>query len=782
MKKFFGWVGVFVIMASFLVNVQSTRAADGDVALDTTFNTTGYDYFDPGIWQADDDRGYAVEVQSDGKYMVLGRIEDGVNDYGIILLRYNTDGSLDTTFDSDGYVIFSSSGDDYAEDMKIQSDGKYLVTGSTYNGNSMVLIRYNTNGSLDTTFSGDGYLEWDILNRGYRGKSIAVQSDGKIIVAGWGEHVNPGYEDMRMWRYNSDGTADTSFGSSGRVYSYRPGGGTGDTFGEEVQIQSDGKILVTGYTETTSSDFDMVVWRYTSSGALDTTFNTTGYYIFDSGNGSDYGRSMQVQSDGKYVITGTMRDSRPYNSLAIWRLTSSGALDTTFNTTGYVAYYDAVDIKAAFGRSIKVQSDGKYLIAGNSYNHDAIQKNYMTIFRFDTDGSIDTTFNSDGFVIGAQSANAESILIQPGGKYVAVGYVPSGGNDIAIWRYLEEGVPLPSTPTSLKNTLDNSAPGELVNMTIEYTPELTTAVTDGSVKLTLADEFDFTGISKADVSASGGGVTWSTNEIITVDGSVIAKNNSWIDKAYAQGEDSIVFGFTGDLSNAGGTITFTINGASAPLNPGTLGSYDFNVGVFSTSNGTGAALEVRDGKVAIVSQVNVSATVPSSLTFAIDGVTAGNACANSGGNADITTTSTTVPFGIYTGAETKIGCQTLTVSTNATSGFVVTMEQDQDLTSAGSDTMKKYSGIYATPTTWASPPGSGTESYFGFTTDDTDYSVFQTSKYSNVAANETPYSIMTEDGPVSSEVNVVSYQLEVTGLQEAGTYSNTVMYIATATF
>lgn len=177
----------------------------------------------------------------------------------------------------------------------------------------------------------------------------------------------------------------------------------------------------------------------------------------------------------------------------------------------------------------------------------------------------------------------------------------------------------------------------------------------------------------------------------------------------------------------------------------------------------------------------VTATVPSSLTFNVTGITAGNACANSGGNASVTTTASTIPFGTYTGAQTKIACQTLIVSTNATDGYVVTVQQNQDLTS-NSDTIAKFSGTYALPTTWSSPPGSGINSYFGFTTDDSDYSAFQIAKYAKFGANNTPYNVATGTQPVVNATNVISYQLETNALQEAGTYSNTIMYIATATF
>ncbi|MFA4931185.1 MAG: hypothetical protein WC570_04965, partial [Patescibacteria group bacterium] len=199
---------------------------------------------------------------------------------------------------------------------------------------------------------------------------------------------------------------------------------------------------------------------------------------------------------------------------------------------------------------------------------------------------------------------------------------------------------------------------------------------------------------------------------------------------------------------------------------------------------TGYEMKTANGNYQMIIDegTTVTASVPSLLTFSIDGVAAGNACANSGGNASVTTTATTIPFGVYSGAQTKIACQTLTVSTNATDGYVVTVQQNQDLTSAGSDIIAKFSGTYAVPIIWTNPPGSGTNSYFGFTTDDTDYSAFQSNKYSKFAANITPYAIALGTQPVVDEANVISYQLEVNNLQEAGIYTNTVMYIATAVY
>jgi len=184
----------------------------------------------------------------------------------------------------------------------------------------------------------------------------------------------------------------------------------------------------------------------------------------------------------------------------------------------------------------------------------------------------------------------------------------------------------------------------------------------------------------------------------------------------------------------------------------------------------------------------VSASVPTTLTFTSTPVTSGTPCPNSGGNADISTTGSTVDFANYTGGEDKLGCQEIAVTTNATNGYVTTMQIDQALTNSTSDEMDSFAGSSGSANTWTTPevwtsPVAPNDSYFGWTTDDTtDYSKFASNKYAAFVANETPYEVATEDGPVVAETNYITFRLEVGANQEAGIYTGSVMYITTATY
>ncbi|MCP5091621.1 MAG: hypothetical protein GY949_11930, partial [Gammaproteobacteria bacterium] len=157
------------------------------------------------------DNGQSVTVQSDGRILVAGFGWNGSN-YDFALTRYNADGSLDTSFDTDGILTTPiGSGDDVGQSVTVQADGKILVAGYSHNGTDydFALTRYNVDGSLDTTFDGDGTLTTDFGSGDNRGLSVTVQSDGKILVAG--RTYNGTDYDFALTRYNADGSLDTSF-------------------------------------------------------------------------------------------------------------------------------------------------------------------------------------------------------------------------------------------------------------------------------------------------------------------------------------------------------------------------------------------------------------------------------------------------------------------------------------------------------------------------------------------------------------------------------------------
>ena len=302
-----------LIITISLSNLQSpVWAAAGE--LDTTFDTDGKVTTSIG---SGDDYVNSVVLQSDGKIVAAGYSYNGSN-YDFAIVRYNTDGSLDTTFDTDGKVTTPiASGDDRAYSVVLQSDGKIVAAGYSYNGsdNDFAIVRYNTDGSLDTSFDTDGKVTTPIT-RFDVATSVVLQSDGKIVAAGYS--YNGPDNDFAIVRYNTNGSLDTTFDTDGKVTT--PIGSSGDV-ATSVVLQSDGKIVAAGYSHN-GTDSDFAVVRYNTNGSLDTTFDTDGKVTTPIGSGNEEANSVVLQSDGKIVVAGSSVNGSNYD-FAVVRYTIS---------------------------------------------------------------------------------------------------------------------------------------------------------------------------------------------------------------------------------------------------------------------------------------------------------------------------------------------------------------------------------------------------------------------------------------------------------------------------
>ncbi|MCB0731330.1 MAG: T9SS type A sorting domain-containing protein [Ignavibacteriae bacterium] len=346
---------------------------------------------------------------------------------------YSQDGSLDLSFGTNGIVTTSiGSGIDYGKDVAIQSDGKILVAGYSNNGSDFdfALVRYNDDGSLDNSFGNNGIVITDIESRNDNGRCLIIQNDGKILVGG------DSNLDFAVVRYNSDGSLDNSFGSGGKVYfpKFRV------DFGHGIELQSDGKIIIAGAADI-SNYFAFALVRYNSDGTLDTSFGTNGIVTTFFGFFSDGGRCVKIQSDGKIVVAGYTSDG--WFNFAMIRYNTDGSLDTSFGTNGIIELnFESFDDDEA--QSIEIQPDGKIVVGGYSAGD-------FLITRFNADGSQDISFGTNGFVItsiGSGTDEGKSVLIQPDGKIVLAGFSRIGSNDdFAVVRYNSDG--------SLDNSFDS---------------------------------------------------------------------------------------------------------------------------------------------------------------------------------------------------------------------------------------------------------------------------------------------------------------------------------------
>lgn len=265
-----------------------------DGSRDNTFGTDGKVTWD---FQGENDFGRSVAVQPDGKVLVCGWTFHGGADWDIGIVRWNPDGTNDNTFGQGGEVRTDFGDDDYAVSIAIQPDGKIIAGGYSLVGadNDFTLVRYNIDGTLDTTFGFNGGVFTDFGNDDI-GYSIALQSDGKILFAG--RSYNGTDYDFAIARYNTDGTIDNTFSVDGKVTSDFGGNDRGFS----VAIQPDGKIVVSGYTgEMPLRDFAIV--RYNSDGTLDNTFDTNGKVTTDFGS-DEVGRCVSIDPNGKILVAG----------------------------------------------------------------------------------------------------------------------------------------------------------------------------------------------------------------------------------------------------------------------------------------------------------------------------------------------------------------------------------------------------------------------------------------------------------------------------------------------
>jgi uncharacterized delta-60 repeat protein len=337
---------------------------------------------------------------------------------------YAQAGSLDINFGTNGKVAtsISATGQSFATASALQSDGKIVAAGYAYLGTNIdfALARYNTDGSLDATFNNNGKVTTDIGDTLDFCYAIALQSDGKIVLVGSTDAATK----IAVARYNINGSIDSTFSNDGIVTAAV---GTVSDEGRAVVIQNDGKILIAVQSFSgTNSDFALI--RLNTNGSFDTTFDADGKVITDI-NGDDLAYDMALQSDGKIIVAGTSN-----GDFCVARYNTNGNLDNTFDADGKVK--TAVTIGDDIATSVAIQNDGKIILAGFSN----IGGNVHALVRYNTNGSVDATFNTNGIVLTSNVCLINDIKIQIDGKIVAIGPFAVGPSmDIVVSRYNTNG-------------------------------------------------------------------------------------------------------------------------------------------------------------------------------------------------------------------------------------------------------------------------------------------------------------------------------------------------------
>lgn len=380
-----------------------------DGTLDASFDGDGFVTTDLG---GSDDEAFDVAIQADGSIVVAGR-----SGGKFALARYTSSGALDTAFDTDGMVMTSFSGSDGAHALLIQPDGKIVAAGS--DGTDFTMARYHADGSLDAGFGSDGMV---VTNFGYvqivgvtvdrsdLARGLARQSDGKLVVAGESE------SDAALARYNTDGTLDTTFGSGGLLTAHF---GSAEGF-NAVAIQTDGKIVATGMSQDA-----VLVARYNPDGSPDTSFDGDGHLSKNLGDRTDTGNTVLVAASGKLLVAGSLEDqNRRVQDAVLLQFNADGSADSGFGDAG-TARVDGLGAGEGSPFATLVQADGKVLVAGEIGVQPGQADTNGALMRFNADGSLDTTFGIDGSATTGFTPlwkdRIQALAQQPDGRIIVVG-------------------------------------------------------------------------------------------------------------------------------------------------------------------------------------------------------------------------------------------------------------------------------------------------------------------------------------------------------------------------
>jgi uncharacterized delta-60 repeat protein len=426
----------FILVAANLSN--QALAAVGD--LDSSFGTNGKVTTQV---LADFNSASAVALQADGKILAAGLVSPGPGSEDFGLVRYLGNGSLDMNFGVGGKVTTAfNNSPAYANDIAVQANGYILVAGSLFNpaqgASDFAIVRYTTNGSLDVNFGAGGKVVTDFAtNSSDYAYAIALQADGKIVVAGSSAPGAAYLNDLALARYNSNGSLDVNFGVGGKVTTAMLAGG--NEVATDLAIQADGKIVVVGQAAHSNTS-DVVLARYSSNGNLDPGFGIGGKVVTDFSGTSDLASALVIQGDGRIVVGGSTTGPQD-RDFVVARYNSNGTPDGGFGAGGHTI--SDFNGSADFLGGIAIQANGYIVAAGQALSGST---GNFALARYNTSGGLDAGFGIGGKVTTDFFNHVDAagdVAVQADGQIIAVGGASATGSgaqaDFALARYHGSG-------------------------------------------------------------------------------------------------------------------------------------------------------------------------------------------------------------------------------------------------------------------------------------------------------------------------------------------------------
>ncbi|MGB2247983.1 MAG: hypothetical protein ACPH3N_09945 [Alcanivorax sediminis] len=416
-----------LVMVGLTNNLQSTTGNDltvvrfnDDGSLDTGFNSSGSLTANLGTWSSRATlKGLAL--QADGKFLAAGNAFGG-QDEDAVIVRYNSDGSLDTSFADNGISHTDLGNTEYLNDLLVQADGKVVATGQLSGSITSLLLRLNSNGSADAGFGTAGAVQTNVSSNAYEiPNAVLQQTDGKLVTVGYSYNASQARPESMILRHNNDGTPDTSFDSDGIVTTDIGGA---HNYYVAVAQQSDSKLVALGYTGTTERQLTLT--RYLTDGSLDTSFGAGGIVIDNAGAANTLGVDLAILSSGKILVAANTIDANGNQDFTLLRYNADGSPDTGFANNGSITtdFAGGNDIV----RDLLVQPDGQILLAGSATNADL--SSGIGLARYNPDGSTDNYFGQNGKSVIDIASSAYRIALQADGNILV------GANATSPARFL----------------------------------------------------------------------------------------------------------------------------------------------------------------------------------------------------------------------------------------------------------------------------------------------------------------------------------------------------------
>lgn len=400
----------FILLLTVSIIIKAQNSGD----FDTTFGNNGY-----VITSVNNNfnTASANTIQADGKILVTGQIKMSSQNYNIGIIRLNSDGSLDESFGENGIVVTEINNKKaFPNNIFVLNDGKILITGylETSLEYGLMLLRYNPDGSLDSSFGeNNGYTVVNINQKTNVAEAAFIQEDGKIILGG---HSNFTFA---TYRFNKNGTVDQTFGNNGMVNENHFTSPI--NFIKSIVVQNDGKIVAGGFVNG-AGGYNFAMVRYEETGNIDTSFGDNGIIAQSVGEGHDFITSLALQDDGKIIAGGhkwIANEPVKYDFI-VARYNSDGSLDSSFGENG-IGSGSAVD-GGNYILNIKLQTDGKIVAVGQTQVGDTWKS---TLIRFNDKGVLDNAFGNNGVATGMivePESSFNHVSIQDDGNIITSGF------------------------------------------------------------------------------------------------------------------------------------------------------------------------------------------------------------------------------------------------------------------------------------------------------------------------------------------------------------------------